>query len=847
MTDTKTFALAGTKRTYAPDRLLEPVHVELRLRFELDEERVSGSATTRIRSRIAGRHGLVLDGVDLNVASVEDPSGASIDWRHDGSRIRVRWKEEFAPGEERSIVVNYSVAPPRAGLYFSHPEPETPDRPRLAYSDHETERARYWIPCVDHPSARPSWDLHLRTDEHLVVQAGGVLVGEERHDDGSKTVHWKLEHPCPSYLLCVAMGEFSVHDDGEYGGRSLRYYADKRQPPERLQRSFGRTAEMMEWLEGKLGTPLPFPKYHQFALPEIGGAMENISLVSWDEKFVLDERLDTELGWIVDAVNLHEMAHSWFGDSLVIAHFDDTWLKESWAVYMETAWWEDTKGPEARDLDLFANAEAYFKEARAKYVRPMVERRYDSSWSMFDMHTYPGGAWRIHMLRCLLGDEVFWTAVRDYVARRTKKLVQHDDFRRVLEEHSGRNLVRFFDDWIHAPGHPILGVTLEIEIEDTRAELSVVQDQVDPKAGVGLFRFRLPVHVEDSEGWRVLHLEVSGKRQTLAFEVRGTLRQIHLDPDQTVLFVANLPEARDLLKNGLREGPTLAAKVRCARALIRQGTAASLDAVGQAMSEEESWRVRRSVAIQMEMHPCAASVPSLVGWLAAECHPRVLVELVKACIQVRDARLREALLALLDRDDIGYMARGFGYHALGKQGNPADYDRLVAGLSDPDLHGIVHQGVFKGLGALGSERALERLLAHAVPGGEPDDARFAAAGAIGECARLLGKPERERAGRVLLTLATDRRLRVRMGAGDSIAELRPEGGLAALADLAALQPHQDAPEIERMRIAFRGGSHPDTGDLEKRIDELEVLCKSLESKLAVQGSGRADSSEDGAA
>lgn len=836
MSDTKKFALAGTKRTYAPDRMLEPVHVELRLRFELDEERVAGTATTLVRAQVAGRHGLALDAVDLAIESVDDPSGADLTWRHDGERILVRWNEPFPAKGERRVRVRYAVSPPRAGLYFSHPEPETPDRPRLAYSDHETERARYWIPCVDHPSARPTWDLHLQTDDHLEIQAGGILVGEERHGDGSKTVHWKLEHPCPSYLLCVTMGEFSVHDDGEFGGRTLKYFADKRQPAERLQRSFGRTAEMMEWLEARLGAPLPFPKYHQFALPEVGGAMENISLVSWDEKFVLDERLDTELGWIVDAVNLHEMAHSWFGDSLVIAHFDDTWLKESWAVYMETAWWEDTKGPEARDLDLFANAEAYFKEARAKYVRPMVERRYDSSWSMFDMHTYPGGAWRIHMLRRLLGDEVFWPAVQDYVARRTSQLVQHDDFRKVLEEHSGRNLVRFFDDWIHAPGHPVLGVELDCEVEGNRAELSVSQDQVDPKAGVGLFRFSLPVHVEDSEGWRVLPLEVSGKRQTLSFEVRGTLRQIHLDPDQDVLFVANLPKDRDLLGTGLAEGPTLAAKVRCARALIRQGNAASLDLVGEAMAQESSWRVRRSVAIQMEMNPCAAAVPSLVGWLEAECHPRVRVELVKACIPVRDRRLRAALLAFLDRGDIGYMARGFGYQALGQQGDSSDLERLIQGLADPDLHGIVHQGVFRGLGALGTEKALEQLLAQAVPGGAADDSRFAAAGALGTCARYLKEPVRERTGRALVSLATDRRLRVRMAAGDSIAELRPEGGLGALDDLAALQPHQDAPEIERMRIAFRGGSHPDTGDLKKRIDELDARCKSLESKLSVQRS-----------
>ncbi len=91
------------------------------------------------------------------------------------------------------------------------------------------------------------------------------------------------------------------------------------------------------------------------------------------------------------------------------------------------------------------NAKAYIKETNSKYMRPIVTRVYDSSWAMFDRHTYPGGAWRLHMLRHLLGDESFWAGVRKYVKDYSGKTVETEDFRKYLEDASGLNLNKFFD------------------------------------------------------------------------------------------------------------------------------------------------------------------------------------------------------------------------------------------------------------------------------------------------------------------------------------------------------------------------------------------------------------------
>ena len=124
----------------------------------------------------------------------------------------------------------------------------------------------------------------------------------------------------------------------------------ERMQREHLERSFRRTADMLRWLPEKLGTPFPYPKYFQIALPFVGGAMENISLVTWDDRFVLDAELERDERQLLDVINVHEMAHTWFGDLVVCRDFAHAWLKESWATYMEACWLEHDLGHRALPL-----------------------------------------------------------------------------------------------------------------------------------------------------------------------------------------------------------------------------------------------------------------------------------------------------------------------------------------------------------------------------------------------------------------------------------------------------------------------------------------------------------------
>ncbi|MCA8944710.1 MAG: hypothetical protein KDB29_00635, partial [Planctomycetes bacterium] len=301
------FTMPGAEAHYPPDLELEPVHLDIALRVDVAKLTAEGGVTSTIRANRTGASKISLHAADFEDVDVRDADGGKLTWNYDGKQIHVEWDDAFEHGDERKLVVRYKVEKPVTGLFFSNPTKEYPNAGTWAATDHETERARHWLPCIDLPNVRPTLSFHLTADKSFTILANGELVKEEEHDDGTKTAHWELKQRCPSYLTCFALGDFTRCDDGEHNGKPIAYFSSREFSAEDLKRTFGRTGSMLDWITKKLDDPFPFPKYFQFALPGIGGAMENISLVSWDDMLVLDETLAKEWTWQLDQINLHEM------------------------------------------------------------------------------------------------------------------------------------------------------------------------------------------------------------------------------------------------------------------------------------------------------------------------------------------------------------------------------------------------------------------------------------------------------------------------------------------------------------------------------------------------------------
>ena len=835
---------------YPPDLLLEPQHLDIDLFIDVAQQQAAGKVTTTVLARGQQANVLVLDAVNLEEVVVRDVGGYDLQANYDGHKLAIHWTEPFQAGDERKVEVSYKVVKPVDGLIFSQPDDAYPEQGWYAVTDHETERARYWLPCIDLPNVRTPLDFHLRADERFTILANGALIGEITHDDGTKTAHWRLEQPCPSYLICFAIGDFIRVDDGVFddGQKNipLAYFCTREHTAEDLARSFSPTRAMMAWMTDKLDMPFPYPKYFQFAVPGVFGAMENISLVSWNDRVIQDETLAKEAKFRADMINLHEMAHSYFGDAIVCRDFAHTWLKESWAVYMEQVWLEENSTPEERDYRYLDAARRYFHEADNRYQRPIVNRHFRSSFEMFDAHSYPGGACRLHTLRKEIGDEVFWAAVRDYLKRYYGKVVETDRFRLVMEEHSGRSLGQFFDQWFYLPGYPDLKVSFDYDEKKKEGIFTIEQKQVDPEKHIPAFVLNTDL------GWVIggeahrYPIKLDRERQTFIVAMHKAPERVRFDPDGKVLHKLSFNPGDPLLRKQLTDAEDITGRILAAEELVKTGKPANIQAVVDAYASEPYWGVRLEMAQALARANHETAVAGMARLIAMENDPQVMAGLFQAAGAYRDNRILDALLARL-ADDLPYHSRQTALESIGKQRKEAPLDLLLSAIEDEGFNGIVQSGALTGLAATRREEALDPLLALVTYGATPVRARAAAVAALGDIGKGQEKARREQIVETLSDLLRDPWYPAHYEAAHSLNSMLAFEALPALTAYTKRLSYQDQIDIETLIDDMAEANKVDGSALKKQVEDLQEKLRKLEDRVELLAAqvepGHAESDE----
>ncbi|KAJ3062333.1 hypothetical protein HK102_008803, partial [Quaeritorhiza haematococci] len=402
---------------------------------------------------------------------------------------------------------------------------------------------------------------------------------------------------------------------------------------------------------------------------------------------------------------------------------------------MEALYLEDHYGKDDFHEMMLTNARDYIAETES-YVRPMVTRTYDSSWMMFDHHTYPGGAWRIHQLRRMLGDEAFWTGVKNYISTYSGHVVETDDFRKCLERESGLNLTKYFDQWFYSKGFPKLKGTYTYDPQKRLVQISLEQTQSTGKgkdssasfsgaAGdIPFFEFSLDVEVTD-EGGKVYKTEVvfdgeaSGKKAVgfvVLDESQGGVknkpRMVRVDPDLKWLFTLEMNTGEEVLENTARHAGDIMNRIRAYQELIKIGTASAMKKVRAAVKEEGYHGVRTEVASALSRAKTQASITILAEMLAAEKEPLAMWHVADSC-SIRDEEMRTALKKFLERTDLPYTARCKALESLGRQRHPDDIPYLLSVARDDSQqgqHGIIRRGALHALAYTRSAEGFAYLL-----------------------------------------------------------------------------------------------------------------------------------------
>ena len=834
--DRKPFGDALSEEHYGRDRTVDVLHYRLELTFDPSKSEVRGSTFITLSPLYDGLSVLELDAgpMEIDEVSLDLVEGSErLTFRHDEEKLRIELPPGYGADDTITIEVRHT-ARPSSGLYFVGPDEAYPDKEAQVWSQGEAEDNRYWFPSFDYPSDRAtSEEIYTVPAEWTAVGNGELLEVTEDQAARTRTFHYRMDVPHVSYLVSVVAGRFEKYTD-EFDGIPVEYLVPPGTGKATALRSFGPTPDILRFFSERTGVRYPYPKYVQScAVDFIYGGMENIGATTQTAETLHDERAAMEIeSWGLVA---HEAAHQWFGDLLTCADWSHAWLNEGFATYWEKLWWEHSKGTDEFLYRMLQARESYLEEDRDDYRRAIVEHRYTDPFDLFDSHLYPKGAWVLHMIRGLLGDDAFFEAIAHYTRSHQGKVVETVDLRRSIAEATGVNLERFFDQWLRHGGHPEFKVTRDWDREERILTLHIEQvQQVDELTPL----FALPLHVAVDTADGTVHHRLSVERAahdlTLRLESEPVL--VRFDPNFRVLCELDFERPVAEMLTALRQDPVVTGRIFAARDLAeRAPREPATEGLAAALDRDRFYgvRIEAAKALGRVRGPAARSALSRA---LKDPDARVRTAAAEALGEFRDDSEAAGALKRVVASERAYGTYAAAVLSLARIGASEARETALRALGVDSHRERIRVAALGALAEIGGEEALDTVREWTTYG-KPPRARTAAIEALAKLAAGKG-PKRERTIRDLVALLDDPYIFARQEAMQALAALRAEEALDPLSRSARVETDsrlrrearraiQDisesrasgktieelAAEIERLRGEVRGHS--------SRIEEIE--------------------------
>jgi aminopeptidase N len=454
-----------------------------------------------------------IDNKGMEVQNVSFDKG-SIVWTHIENRIVITLSDSVSRGTNGIFTIDYKGIP-ADGLIIS----DNKFGSRTFFADNWPDRARNWLPCIDHPYDKATVDFIVTAPDHYEVVGSGHLVEESCMPHHTKLTHWKEDVPLATKVMAVGIANFASRLEGVAGNIPVWSWVFT----ENREAGFSDYSAGLKPLAfySQLLGPYAYEKLANVQSKTIFGGLENASCIFYSENSVTGKG---------KAENLmaHEIAHQWFGNSVTEKDWHHIWLSEGFATYMTAVYQEKTYGKEEFDKTM--------KDARDSvvsfYLRrpgPVVDTNVINLMRLLNHNSYQKGAWVLHMLRRELGDDLFWKGMSSYYGKYRDKNVLTIDFQREMELVSKRDLSGFFNQWLYIAGQPDLKIYSRKGSKKGSTDIIIEQTQDH------LFKFNIELQIKDLKGSYKLKIPVSEKITRMTVK-SGKIIELTPDPDTNLLF-----------------------------------------------------------------------------------------------------------------------------------------------------------------------------------------------------------------------------------------------------------------------------------------------------------------------
>ena len=734
----KRFELPGAKPHYNPDRPGQVEHIFLDLNLDIPNQSCYGSCSIRLLPVRNGIDRLTLDAVNLKIESVQ-VNEVTQKFEYDGEQLCIYLSQPTEIGHRLLIAIAYAAEKPQRGIYFIQPDKHYPHKPTQVWTQGEDEDSRYWFPCFDYPGQLSTSEIRVRIPQPLVAISNGELI-DTVEEAKYTTYHWSQQQIHPTYLMTLAVGDFAEIRD-EWHGKAVTYYVEKGREAD-AKRSMGKTPQMIEFLSEKYGYPYAFPKYAQVCVDDfIFGGMENTSTTLLTDRCLLDERaiLDNRN---TESLVVHELAHQWFGDLVVIKHWSHAWIKEGMASYSEVMWTQREYGDQEAAYYRLSEARSYFSEDSSRYRRPMVTHVYREAIELYDRHIYEKGSCVYHMIRAELGDELFWQAVQTFVQDNAHQTVETIDLLRAIEKATGRNLAFLFDQYVYRGGHPDFKVAYAWDGDANLAKVTVTQTQAEADSK-DLFNLRIPIGFGYKENPQLttFTVRVHEKEQSFYFPLTQKPDFISFDVGNNYLKTVTLEYPISELKAQLEFDPHPISRIYAAAALAKKGGLEATLALSSALKNDPFWGVRIEVAKELAEIQLDQAFDGLVAGLN-DPSPFVRRAVISSLSQIKTHNSYKAVKSFVQDGDASYYVEAAACRTIAAiaaahlEDKPHE-DKVIKLLKSvleerAGWNEVVRSGAIAGLAEFKSSETALNLLLEYTKSGIPQPLRLSAIRAVGK-------------------------------------------------------------------------------------------------------------------
>ncbi len=431
-------------RLMAIDDKIDVNYYLLNLKISYESKQIKGFTTIGFKTLVDNYAEVQLDLKSTMIVDSVKIGNFILPFKHANDGIKITLDQQYPKNALLKIRIVYHGSPESTSTFtqsFKFSKHGPAGSPLISTLS-EPFGASDWFPCKNSLTDKAdSSDVVITAANDFVTVSNGKLISVKNNSDGTSTYSWQNRYPIAHYLISLAMSNYEKYEntftdtDGTKMPVQHFIYPESNTTTTRI--NLDQTVKMLGLFSEKFG-PYPFLKEkYGHAQFDWGGGMEHqtcSSMVNFG-------------GYLV----AHELAHQWFGDKITCLNWENIWINEGFATYSEAIYAEFLGGKEGYTTNITD------KINRAKLAKSsiFVKAATNENEIFNSNRTYSKGAVVLHMLRGIVGDEVFFNILKTYIAsKHAYNSATTEDFQAIVEQVTNQKFDYFFSQWIYGESYP---------------------------------------------------------------------------------------------------------------------------------------------------------------------------------------------------------------------------------------------------------------------------------------------------------------------------------------------------------------------------------------------------------